>query len=193
MSVFGDSINFLVKLGVYDIVLPFLLVFVLVFALLEKTKILGIEIAPNEKGEKSEYTKKNLNSMVAFVTGFFVVASTQLVAVINKSVSQIFLLMLLIVCFLMVAGAFHKQEKDGFFLNPKEHGFYYSAFMAIVFISIIAIFLNALGWLQLGYDFLKDNWNTDYFAAVLFIVIIIGFMAWIMKDQKPAPVEDKSK
>ena len=50
MSVFGDSINFLVKLGVYDIILPFLLVFVLVFALLEKTKILGTDKVKNKEG-----------------------------------------------------------------------------------------------------------------------------------------------
>jgi hypothetical protein len=186
MTVFGDSINFLVKLGVYDIILPFLLVFVLVFALLEKTKILGTETQKDRSGEKVEHTKKSMNAMVAFVTGFFVVASTQLVSVINKSLSQIFLLLLLVVCFMMVWGAFHQQTKEGFFLNPKNkhQKFYYNALMAVVFICIIAIFLNALGWLELVYNFLKGNWNTDYVAAVIFIIIIIGFMAWIMADPK---------
>jgi len=193
MTVFGDSINFLVQLGVYDIILPFLLVFVLVFALLEKTKVLGTETQRDEKGEKAEYTKKSLNAMIAFVTGFFVVASTQLVSVINKSLSQIFLLMLIIVCFLMVWGAFHQQTKEGFFLDPKNkhQKFYYNALMAIVFISIVAIFLNALGWLQIIYNYLADNWNTDYVAAVIFIVIIIGFMAWIMGEPKPIDSADK--
>jgi hypothetical protein len=131
--------------------------------------------------------------MVAFVTGFFVVASAQLVSVINKSVSQIFLLMLLIICFLMVAGAFHQQSDKGFFLDPKNpaHKFYYAAFMVITFVSIIAIFLNSLGWLDIAYSFLKDNWNTSYVAAVIFIIVIIGFMAWITKDSKPVTVEKK--
>jgi hypothetical protein len=193
MTVFGDSINFLVQLGVYDIILPFLLVFVLVFALLEKTKVLGTEVLKDDKGEKSEYTKKSLNAMVAFVTGFFVVASTQLVSVINKSLSQIFLLLLLVVCFLMVWGTFHQQTKEGFFLDPKNkhQKFYYNALMAIVFISIAAIFLNALGWLEIVYQYLAGNWNTDYVAAVIFIVIIIGFMAWIMGDPKPIESDKK--
>lgn len=193
MSVFGDSINFLVELGVYDIILPFLLVFVLVYALLEKTKILGTDVAKDKGGEKTEYSKKSLNAMVAFCIGFFVVASTQLVAVINKSVSQIFILLLLVVCFLLVAGAMHQQSKDGFFLDPKNkhQRFYYKAFMGIIFVAIAAIFLNALGWLEAIYGFLKDNWNTDYVAAVIFIVIIIGFMAWIMSD--PAPKDEDKK
>ena len=185
MSVFGDSIGFLVKLGIYDVVLPFLLVFTIVFAILDKTKILGTEKGSNDR----EYTKKNLNAMIAFVMGFLVVASSQLVAVINKSLSQIFLLLLLIICFLMLAGAFHAQTKDGFFLNKKDHGFYYTAFMAIVFISIIAIFFNALGWLTIIYDYLKDNWNASYVAAVILMIVIVGFMAWIMKD--PEGAKDK--
>lgn len=191
VTVFGDAIDFLVKLGVYDIVLPFLLVFVLVFALLEKTKAIGTETADNGKGGKEEYTKKNLNAMIAFISGFFVVASSQLVSVINKSLSQIFLLLLLVICFLMVAGAFHQQSKDGFFLDPKKHKFYYSAFMVIVFVSIIAIFLNALGWIDIVYNFLKDNWNTSYVAAIILMVVIIGFMAWIMSDSKPHVEEKK--
>lgn len=175
MSVFGDSIQFLAKLGIYDVVLPFLLVFTIVFAILEKTKILGIEKGKDDR----EYTKKNLNAMVAFVMGFLVVASAQLVAVINKTMSQVFILLLLIICFLMLAGSFHQQTKEGFFLKD---GFYKNAFMVIVFLGIIAIFLNALGWLELIYEYLRDNWNTSYVAAVIFIIAIIGFMAWIMKD-----------
>jgi len=193
MTVFGDSINFLMKLGVYDIVLPFLLVFVLVYALLEKTRVLGADVGRDSKGEKAEYSKKSLNAMVAFCTGFFVIASTQLVAVINKSVSQIFILLLLIVCFLLVAGTMHQQDNKGFFLDPKnpKQKFYYTVFMALIFISIIAIFMNALGWLDTIYNFLKDNWNTDYVAAVIFILIIIGFMAWVTGDSAPKPEEKK--
>jgi hypothetical protein len=193
MTVFGDSINFLVKLGVYDIILPFLLVFVLVFAMLEKTRVLGTDMIRDEKGEKVEITKKSLNAMVSFVTGFFVVASTQLVSVINQSLSQIFLVLMLIICFLLVWGSFHKQEKEGFFLDPKKHKFYYNALMFIVFVSILAIFLNALGWLELVYGFLANNWNTDYVAAVIFIVIITGFMVWITGDSKPVSESSDKK
>ena len=48
-SVFRTAIGFLDKLGVYDIILPFLLVFTLVFAILEKTKILGLEKTAQEE------------------------------------------------------------------------------------------------------------------------------------------------
>lgn len=187
MSVFRESIDFLVRLGIYDVVLPFILVFTIVFAILEKTKILGTE--KDSKGV--EYTKRNLNAMIAFVMSFLVVASTQLVSVINKTASQIFLVLLLVVCFLMLAGAFHAQSDKGFFLDSKAHPFYYSIFMIIVFVSIIMIFLNALGWLDIIYNFAKDNWNKSYIAAVIFIIVVIGFMSYVMQDPKKSAPEKK--
>ena len=42
-TVFGGVIVFLEKLGVYEIILPFLLVFTMVFAILEKTRVYGVE------------------------------------------------------------------------------------------------------------------------------------------------------
>ena len=173
------------KLGIYDVILPFLLVFTIVFAILDKTKILGVEKGSDNK----DYTKKNLNSMVAFVMAFFVVASSQLVAIINKTLSQVFILLLLIVCTLMLAGSFHKQEKDGFFFQ----GPYKDVFMVVVIIAIVMIFLNALGWLDLIYNFLKDNWNTSYVAAVVMVLAMAGFIAWITHDKHTAPKEEKKE
>ncbi|MDP2908831.1 MAG: hypothetical protein Q8N77_03415, partial [Nanoarchaeota archaeon] len=70
-SPLAGAIEFLNEFGFYDVVLPFLLVFTLVFAILEKTKIFGVE-------EKKP--KKNINAMIAFVIALFFVATTELVA-----------------------------------------------------------------------------------------------------------------
>ena len=39
-SVFRGALVFLDEIGIYDVVLPFLLVFAVVFAIFEKTKVL---------------------------------------------------------------------------------------------------------------------------------------------------------
>jgi len=117
-----------------------------------------------------------------------VVASSQLVAVINKTMSEVFLLLLLIVCVLLLAGSFHQQSKEGFFLK----GPYNSIFMVIVVVSVLAIFINALGWDTIIYNFLKDNWNTSYVASVIFIILIIGFMVYITKDSESKKEEKKA-
>src|SRR3989338_7955492 len=110
-TVLGNVLDFFRQLGVYDVLLPFILVFTIMFAILERTQLFGTE-GPKEKA----VTKKNLNAMVAFVVAFLVVASSKLVEVITKVSSEIIVLLLLIVFFLMMIGTFYsKKEID-------EHG-----------------------------------------------------------------------
>jgi hypothetical protein len=174
-SVFRNALDFFVQLGIYDVVLPFLLVFTLVFAFLEKSKIYGTE----QIGDK-EFSRKNLNAMTAFVIAFLVIASSQLVAVINKALAHGVLLLVLIFSFMLLAGSFHKQTKDGFFLDPKSP--YYSIFMVIVFVGIVLIFLNALGWLDLIYNYLVDNWSSTAVASIVLVIVMVGVMFYVVKE-----------
>ena len=107
-SVFRGIIQFFEKLGVYDVILPFILIFTIVFAILEKSRVFG-----TEKIKGDEYTRKNLNSMTAFVMAFLVVASTRLVAVINQALAHMVLLLLLSVCFLILIGSINIGISSG--------------------------------------------------------------------------------
>src|SRR3990167_803990 len=110
---FRGVISLLDRIGVYDIVLPFLLVFTIMFAILEKTKILGLE-----KIEGEMMPKKNLNAMVALIVAFLVVASTRLVAVINEVMANIILLLILAICFLLLVGVFHSDKEFSLDKSP---------------------------------------------------------------------------
>ena len=182
-SVFRGTLEFFDKLGVYDVVLPFLLVFTLVYALFEKTKVYG-----TVKLEGKEYTRKNLNGMTAFVIAFFVVASTKLVALINEVLANTVLLLLLSVCFLLLAGSFHTGSKE-FFLEGKWKTF----FMIIMFLGIVLIFLNALGWLQLIYEYLFFKFNTIVVSSIVLVIVIVVFIMYVTKDPKSKGGESKSE
>jgi hypothetical protein len=173
-SVFRGTLGFFDQLGVYDVVLPFLLVFTLVFAILEKTKAYGLE----KVGEK-EFTRKNLNAMTAFVAAFFVVASTQLVSIINQVMAHTVLLLLLSICFLMLAGSFH-NGKDVFALEKGWN----SAFMWIMFVGIVLIFLNAVGWLDVIWDSLFYRFDSVTVSSIVLVVGIVLFMVYITKGEK---------
>jgi hypothetical protein len=173
-SVFRGTLEFFNKLGVYDVILPFLLVFVLVFAMLEKTRIFG-----TEKVDNKEITRKNMNGMTAFVAAFFVVASTQLVAVINEVMASTVLLLLLSVCFLLLAGSFH-TGKEEFFLKDK----WKTAFMVIMFVGIVLIFLHALGWLDVIYEYLFFKFDTVMVSSIVLLAVVVGFMFYVTKDKK---------
>ncbi|MBI2102208.1 hypothetical protein HYT55_00060 [Candidatus Woesearchaeota archaeon] len=177
-SVFRGVISFLDKLGVYDIILPFLLVFTLVFAILEKTKILGVE-----KVKDQEYTKKNINAMVAFVIGFLVIASTQLVAVISSVMANVVLLLILSICFLLLVGSFYADKQFSLENSPKWVKF----LMVVMFIGVVVIFLNALGWLEtvFGVFYLMfTNLDAEWAATSLFLIIIIGFIFYVTHEPK---------
>ena len=178
-SVFRGVIDLLSEIGVYDIVLPFLLIFTIVFAILEKTKVLGVE-----KIEGREYTKKNLNSMTAFIVSFLVIASTQLVAIINEVMANIVLLLLLAICFLMLVGVFFKDKE----FSLEEFPGWIKFFMVAMFIGVVVIFLNALDWLQFIFA-LFVYWPAEWASSIIFLIIIIIFIVYITSDQKSAKKE----
>jgi hypothetical protein len=185
---FGSAIGFLEKLGVYEVILPFILVFTVVFAILEKSKMFGTETV-----DGVEYTKKNLNSMFSFVTSFLVVASTRLVAAINEAIANMVLVLILSVCFLLLAGTFH-TGKDEF----KLKGFYKGAFLVIMFVSILFIFLHAIRtsdgtpWLNVGWSFIVDHYDEGAVGAGILTLVLIGLMLWITSSPK-APSEKKEE
>lgn len=183
MSVFGEVLLFFHDVGLYDVVLPFLLVFTLVYALLEKTKVFGVE----KVGDK-EYSRKNVNAMTAFVIGFFVIASAQLVAIISEITANMVLLLVLLVCFMLLVGSMHKEDGKGFELT----GWSKSAFYVIMFVGILLIFLNALGWLQLIWEYLLFNWDSQFVGIIALIGALVGLMAFVMHTPKGAKEEKKS-
>src|SRR3989338_1925413 len=179
-SVFRDIIEFFDKIGIYDVVLPFLLVFTIVFAILEKTKLFGQEEIDGKK-----YTRKNLNAMTSFVIAFLVVASSKLVEVITKVSSQVVILILLSVLFLLLIGSF-MREGEPIFLE----GGWKVLFMFIMFIGIVLIFLSALktpegdSWLERFWAVVSGGKTSNAIGSIILIIIIILFMAYIVKEPK---------
>ena len=171
-TVFGDVIGFLDRLGVYDIILPFLLVFTIVFAIFEKTKVLGTEEVAGKM-----YPKKNLNAMVAFVIAFLVIASARLVAIINESLANIVLLLLVIVMFLLLIGTFYGEGEE-----VVLKGGWRAVFMTVLLIGIILIFLNAIpmdsgdSFLSWIINYIYSNFDSTAVSAIIFFIIIILFV-----------------
>lgn len=173
MSTFRNALVFFDQIGVYDVVLPFLLIFTLVFAMLEKTQVLG----------KDNPARKNLSAMLAFVSAFLVVASAQLVFVINRTIGMAMVILVMIILMMLVWGSFSKEGEVE--LPP----FYKNALMAITFLGISLIVLWNLGWLQGLYAYTSRNLSGPVVGSVLLLVIVLGFMMWIYGG---SPAEKKA-
>jgi len=184
-TVLGGVVDFLGQLGVYDVLLPFLLVFTLMFAFLEKTKVLGIEVIMDKAGKEHKYTRKNLNAIVAFTTGFFVIASSQLVRIISEVMANVIILVVTSLCFMLTVGVYHtgKGEMD-IGLKWKKWLFPISA------IIVVLILFNSLGWIDTIYQFILSSAQTTWFATIIFLIIFIGLMFWITSSKNPDKGED---
>jgi len=181
-------IEFFGEIGLYDVVLPFLLVFTIVFAIFEKTRVLGEETIDNKK-----YSRKNLNTMAAFVIAFLVVASSKLVAIISTVSSQMAVLLMLAVLFLLLVGSFYKEGE--FDLSKGWKVF----FSVIMFIGIVLIFLNAIefegeSWLNIFWSWVSGNNASNAVGSIVLLILIVLCVWFIVTErEKTSPKSESSK
>ena len=97
VSVLGDVMRYFEEIGVYEVALPFLLIFTLVFAILQKSKILG---------EKA----KNFNVVIALVVGILFIRNTQLVALVNRLLPNVAMFIVIFLMLLLLLAIFMKES-----------------------------------------------------------------------------------
>ncbi len=164
----GNALEFFERFGFYDVVLPFLLIFTIVFAILEKTKVLGL----TEKGRP----KANINSMVAFVIAMFFVAIKPVVEALKLSTPYVAFLLIVLITYMMLVGSYASGAKEFTFENM---GFWRVLMGIIIFVAVLAIFLNAFGWLDRVVDYVVENWQGTFIVSVVFVGFIIGAIYWL--------------
>ena len=166
---FESFIISLERIGFVDVLLPFLLVFTIIFAILEKTKILG-------EG------KKNMNVGIALIFALIVViphvtgnfpAGFDPVQIINAALPAVSLVVVAIVALMILIGVFAHDRLLWGMTAPGWIGF-------LSIVTIIFIFGSAAGWWQVGFlDWLDSAFGSDVIAVLIMILvfgIIIAFV-----------------
>jgi len=168
-STLANALDFFRDFGVFDVILPFLLVFTVVYATLQKTEVLG-------------KNKANLDSMVAFVIGLLVVAATKVVGVINEALPQIMVLVVVGLSFLLMLGIFAKPE--GSFFDALE-GNFRIGLMIVLSAAVVLIFLGVIenskgeSWLEYGWNFTINNWNGAIVGSLVLLLVVVAAI-WII-------------
>ncbi|RME53957.1 hypothetical protein D6783_00335 [Candidatus Woesearchaeota archaeon] len=185
-TVFGNTLYFFDRLGIFDVILPFILIFTITFAILEKTKAFGMEEVEGKK-----YTRKNLNAMVSFVIAFLVVASSSLVNFINTFILGIVILMLIAVFTLVISGVAQKETDEGWFL-PKGWN---KLFIGLTLVGVALVLLNAftietpwgrISMLSYLYQKIAFEFDSVAVSSILLLIVLAGIMAFIIKEPKGA-------
>jgi len=161
VSTLRGSIEMLEGMGFLNVVLPFLFVFVIIYALLEKTKVFGL----NEKGK----TKKNLNSMTAFLIGFIFISFMSQVDSLITYLQYIGMFLI----FLM--GLFYLFALFRFEVPLVKKGSYIPI---VLFLVSIFGFLYAMGFLNdLEYGWIYDLLFNPVTILIVFFFGIVWFIS----------------
>ncbi len=188
MATFYDMIQYLQAIGIADVLLPFLLIFTVTFAIFQKSNILG-----------SADKAKRYNVIVALVIGFSFVMPHVIwgtpdptdhmlitgildpVEIVNGSLPSVSVVIVAIMMVMLMLGIFG-MEFDG---NGKVGGF--AAFFAIA--TVAYIFLTNAGYLGNGRypAFLWFLGDPDT-QSLLIVILAFGFIVWMITREE----EDKT-
>jgi hypothetical protein len=159
---FPDLFASLEYLGLMDALLPFLLIFTLVFAILQKTQILG-------KG------RKNFNVVIALVVGLSVViphvlgtypGGFDVVDIINTMLPQVSLILVAILLLLLMIGIFAGATTIPAWIA------------AICFLLVFFILIGSTEWLY-GLDWLYNIFGTEAISLIV-IILVFGVIVWFI-------------
>jgi hypothetical protein len=173
-GIFTDGVRQLEQMGVLQVIVPFVLIFVLVYGILIKVKI---------------FEKNSINSVIAIVIGIIPVfqhvlypnSKYDVVPIINSAIPQVGVVLIAILMLMIILGIFGKSLVIG---GNKASGWV----IALAVIIILYIFGSSagLGFYDLPY-WLRDRQVWALLVVLLFFGLIIKF---ITGDDKP---EDKEK
>ena len=150
-TIFDEPVMFLDRLGIFDVILPFVLVFCIVYAVLDKTKVLG-----TVKGKPN----KRLNNMVAFVMGFIFIAFSNYVGGLVTAIPIIIFVLLIGIFLAIVLGGVGIDVKDYWWMG-------------------LLVVLTA-GWIA-AYAFgLFDSYYWKFISAFIPWDFVIGVVVFIL-------------
>lgn len=166
---FENMVVTLERMGFVDVLLPFLLVFTIIFAVLDKTKIMG-------EG------KRNMNVGLAVVFALLVViphvtgnfpAGYDPVKIINSALPSVSLVIVAVIALMILIGVF---AHDRLMLGMTAPG--WVGLFSVV--TLVFIFGSSAGWWNVGVlQWLEDVFGSDIIAVLIMLLvfgIIIAFV-----------------
>ncbi|MCK4647796.1 hypothetical protein KAT24_02615 [Candidatus Pacearchaeota archaeon] len=148
-------------------ILPFLLVFFIVFAILEKTKIFGED-------------KKQLNALISFVIGLIFVSVLYPTLVVTNLVLFLTVALVAIFVILLIWGFIFGDIKTGF----KPEGWMKIGLAVVVGIGFIVAVIFATGAYDRIAEFLfGQSWSKSFWTNFSFIIAIAIALALILSQK----------
>jgi len=156
--------------GLTDVVLPFLLIFVILFGTLQKVKILK---------------KKKFNIMISLVISLLVVIphvtnkyppGKDVIEIMNNALPAVSIVIVAIVMLFVLLGLFFGEQK---FVGASIGGW----ISLICIASIVWIFGSSAGWWS-GWNSVRNFFGEDAVSLVIIIIVFGLIINFITKEDK---------
>lgn len=144
-----------------QIILPFLLVFAVVFAVLQKSEILG-------KG------KKQIDAIVALVVGLIVIAFGNATGIIVNLMPFLAVSLIIILVFMILIGMLFKE---GEFNLDKKIKIGLGIVITVAVIIAVLYLTNGFGYVE---SLFSGAGGSTLLANIIFIALIIGAVAAVV-------------
>ncbi len=158
--------------GLTDALLPFVLIFTIMFAMLQKTQILGAG-------------KKNFNFVIALVVSLLVVIphitgsyppGADVVEILNSALPNVSIIVVAILMALLLLGLLGGEAN--------WMGGSLSGWIAIIaFLAVIYLFGGAAGWWQ---DLTLNWWDRDVTVLVVVLLVFAMVIWYVTKEDDSA-------
>lgn len=165
-----EAVSTLLDIGFYDVILPFILVYAIVFAILVKSRIF-------EGGSSDSKLANKVSAIVALVFGLLVVTSIQIVSYIQSLIVNVIIVVVFLLCLYVVLGFLLGDKLSDLFENKTLR------YVVVItsFIVVLSILLSILGtWAAIGnwWEGFSDR-NSSTLGTVLLLGVIGLVLYWV--------------
>ena len=160
-----DGMNALNEMGVFSYVIPFLLIFAIVFAILDKTKLLS----------RDDNDNKGITAIIAVAVGLlalqFDIVSTFFATIFPRLGVGISIFL----CFIILVGFFLPAPQAGKGLGGQWIGW-------VIFAGVIIWSLSS--WLSFSGSSGFGGWFSEYIWAIVVLGVVVALIILVSKGKR---------
>jgi hypothetical protein len=162
---FYELMNSFDSIGGFDLLLPFILVFTLVFAVLQKIQLFGTG-------------RKNINAVIALVVSLFFLNNTYLIYILQRFLPNVSIVLIVFLAVLLLVGIFGTGNA---FKGKTLGGAFLISIIAVLFALVSDIF-DPYSGPETGFSGIFYRTLSDSPGAVFAIFLIVFIAVFIFRD-----------
>lgn len=152
-----------------NVVLPFLLVFVLIFAVLQKSQILGKD-------------KRQIDALVSLAIALMVVAFSWATQIISLLMPFLAVSLVVLLVFMLLIGMINKEDESWDTMFPT---WIKLSMTIIIIIAVVIAVIVATGQWDFVFGFLwNEGGPTDVLVNIIFLGVIVGAILTVLFSGK---------